>query len=98
MRRPQRAVLAIATGLLLLMIASTDPAEGIPSLTSFSEASGGKLPAPWRAVGLPGSSKPLTRFDLVRLDGHTVLQGGDTLVLSGHPTALALAEDKLLRG
>ena len=23
---------------------------------------------------------------------------GDTLVLSGHPTALALAEDKLLRG
>jgi len=27
-----------------------------------------------------------------------VLQEGDTLVLSGHPTALALAEDKLLRG
>ena len=82
MRRPQRAVLAIATGLLLLMIASTDPAEGIPSLTSFSEASGGKLPAPWRAVGLPGSSKPLTRFDLVRLDGHTVLR-----VLADHSYA-----------
>ena len=28
----------------------------------------------------------------------TVLAEGDTLVLSGHPTALALAEDRLLRG
>ena len=28
----------------------------------------------------------------------TVLVAGDTLVLSGHPTALLLAEDKLLRG
>ena len=28
----------------------------------------------------------------------TVLVEGDTLVLSGHPTALLLAEDKLLRG
>ena len=28
----------------------------------------------------------------------TVLSAGDTLVLSGHPAALALAEDKLLRG
>ena len=31
-------------------------------------------------------------------DEHTPLAEGDTLVLSGHPTALALAEDKLLRG
>ena len=29
---------------------------------------------------------------------HTVLRAGDTLVLSGHPTALASAQDKLLRG
>ena len=29
---------------------------------------------------------------------HTVLMAGDTLVLSGHPTALASAQDKLLRG
>ena len=28
----------------------------------------------------------------------TVLAEGDTLVLSGHPAALALAEDRLLRG
>ena len=31
-------------------------------------------------------------------DDHRPLQAGDTLVLSGHPAALALAEDKLLRG
>ena len=31
-------------------------------------------------------------------DEHMPLAEGDTLVLSGHPTALALAEDKLLRG
>lgn len=30
-------------------------------------------------------------------DDATVLAEGDTLVLSGHPTALALAEDALLR-
>jgi CPA2 family monovalent cation:H+ antiporter-2 len=31
-------------------------------------------------------------------DSQATLAEGDTLVLSGHPTALALAEDKLLRG
>ena len=43
--------------------------------------------------------------NLRRSSGHlsapgddTVLRAGDTLVLSGHPTALASAEDKLLRG
>lgn len=43
--------------------------------------------------------------NLRRASGHqtpvadgTELQEGDTLVLSGHPAALALAEDKLLRG
>jgi CPA2 family monovalent cation:H+ antiporter-2 len=29
---------------------------------------------------------------------NTLLEGGDTLVLSGTPAALALAEEKLLRG
>ena len=43
--------------------------------------------------------------NLRRGDGHpsaaaaeALLAAGDTLVLSGHPAALALAEDKLLRG
>jgi CPA2 family monovalent cation:H+ antiporter-2 len=31
-------------------------------------------------------------------DDDFVLRGGDTLVLSGLPPALALAEDKLLQG
>ena len=31
-------------------------------------------------------------------DDRTPLAEGDTLVLSGHPTALGLAEEKLLRG
>jgi monovalent cation:H+ antiporter-2, CPA2 family len=35
---------------------------------------------------------------LVPLDGVVLLQEGDTLVLNGKPTALALAETKLLRG
>ena len=36
------------------------------------------------------------RMSIVR--DATVLAEGDTLVLSGHPAALALAEDRLLRG
>ena len=36
------------------------------------------------------------RMSIVR--DATVLAEGDTLVLSGHPAALAQAEDRLLRG
>ena len=43
-------------------------------LHPFSSASGTTPPAPWRVVGLPGSSKPLTRFDIVPLDGRPVLR------------------------
>jgi monovalent cation:H+ antiporter-2, CPA2 family len=35
---------------------------------------------------------------LATLDERTRLQEGDTLVLNGKPEALALAENKLLRG
>ena len=35
---------------------------------------------------------------IVPAQDETVLAEGDTLVISGHPTALSLAEDKLLRG
>ncbi len=53
-----------------------------------------------------GSVEPVTQkgfgpsqlYDPARNPTGRVLQEGDTLVLSGHPTALALAEDKLLRG
>ena len=68
------------------------------------------LPPGARALGSPLGDLALTAVgvrvvNLRRANGHqasaaddAVLQEGDTLVLSGHPTALALAEDKLLRG
>ena len=43
-------------------------------LQAFSSAGGGAPPAPWRIVGLPKASKPLTRFDIVPLDGRMVLR------------------------
>ena len=68
------------------------------------------LPPGAKALGSPLGDLALTAVgvrvvNLRRANGHqaaaaddAVLQEGDTLVLSGHPTALALAEDKLLRG
>ena len=68
------------------------------------------LPPGARALGSPLGDLALPAVgvrvvNLRRANGHqaaaaddAVLQEGDTLVLSGHPTALALAEDKLLRG
>ena len=68
------------------------------------------LPPGVRALGSPLGDLALNAVgvrvvNLRRANGHqataaddAVLQEGDTLVLSGHPTALALAEDKLLRG
>ena len=50
------------------------PAHGPVNLHVFSSASGTVPPAPWRVVGLPRSSKPLTQFDLVPMDGHPVLR------------------------
>ena len=44
------------------------------SLHPFSAASGAVPPAPWRVVGLPKADKPLTRFELVPLDGRPVLR------------------------
>jgi CPA2 family monovalent cation:H+ antiporter-2 len=67
------------------------------------------LPPGVRAVGLPLGDLALHAVgvrvvQLRRLDGQMmapedglVLQGGDTLVLSGLPPAIALAEEKLLR-
>ncbi len=68
------------------------------------------LPPGAKALGSPLGDLALNAVgvrvvNLRRANGHqaaaaddAVLQEGDTLVLSGHPTALALAEDKLLRG
>ena len=68
------------------------------------------LPAGAAVVGKPLADLPLhgigVRLVNVRRasgamsppDDRTPLAEGDTLVLSGHPTALGLAEEKLLRG
>ena len=68
------------------------------------------LPAGIRAVGRPLTEQALHAVGvrvvhLRRADGQImaanddlVLEGGDTLVLSGQPAALALAEEKLLQG
>jgi CPA2 family monovalent cation:H+ antiporter-2 len=68
------------------------------------------LPPGAKALGSPLGDLALNAVgvrvvNLRRANGHqasaaddAVLREGDTLVLSGHPTALALAEDKLLRG
>ena len=68
------------------------------------------LPPGAKALGSPLGDLALNAVgvrvvNLRRANGHqaaaaddAVLKEGDTLVLSGHPTALALAEDKLLRG
>ena len=68
------------------------------------------LPLGAKALGRPLGDLALPAVgvrvvNLRRANGHqasvedsAVLQEGDTLVLSGHPAALALAEDKLLRG
>jgi len=68
------------------------------------------LPVGAKVIGQPlgGLALPAMGVRVVNLrrgDGHpsaavaeALLAAGDTLVLSGHPAALALAEDKLLQG
>ena len=68
------------------------------------------LPPGARTLGKPLGDLALHAMgvrvvNLRRGDGHpsaavaeALLAAGDTLVLSGHPAALALAEDKLLQG
>jgi hypothetical protein len=48
--------------------------QGSGQVQLFSSAAGTLPPPPWRVVGLPKSSKPLTRFDMVALDGAPVLR------------------------
>lgn len=71
-RRGRQRLLALLalSGLLAMPAGASEPA-----LTLFSSAAaGGPPPAPWRVVTLPGTSKPLTRFELVELDGLPVLR------------------------
>ena len=54
-------------------VATTPPAEP-PPLKAFSSAPHGVPPAPWRVVGLPGGTIPVTEFQISPIDGVSVLQ------------------------
>lgn len=47
---------------------------GAQTLQAFSGATTDVPPAPWRIVGLPAHKTALTRFDIVKLDGQSVLR------------------------
>ena len=74
-----RAIFYVATGAMwasasMVFAEEVAPAHVPVNLHVFSSAAGPVPPAPWRVVGLPRSSKPLTHFDLVPLNGHPVLR------------------------
>ena len=75
-RNPQRSAAArtaLQAGGLLLSLMSALPAVA-QSVSQFSKMAPGQPPAPWRITGLPGSSKPMTKFEVVPLDGERVLR------------------------
>lgn len=85
MRRIQRPIRPMP-GVVLLFIAISGMSAGANRVSAeeltglsvwlqpFSSAGNGAPPAPWRIVGLPKASKPLTRFDIILLDGRRVLR------------------------
>ena len=56
-----------------VVVAPHAHAADLTSLTPFKE-SGPDAPAPWHFVGLPGQTKPKTRFSVVELDGRKALR------------------------
>ena len=68
---PARIVLQAAGLLLSLLWALPAVAQ---SVSQFSKMAPGQPPPPWRITGLPGSSKPVTKFEVVALDGERVLR------------------------
>ena len=70
-------MLFIAAGALWLCanpVFAEDSAVAAANLHPFSSVSGAVPPPPWRVVGLPKATKPLTRFEMVPIDGHPVLR------------------------
>jgi hypothetical protein len=66
-----RAIITRATGTFFALSALT---AGAQVLQPFSTAGAGKPPPPWRVVGLPAGKKPLSEFDVVQLEGQSVLR------------------------
>lgn len=59
---------------LFLIYASPQALAQSQPVQAFSTAPEGTPPAPWRVVGLPGSNKPRTEFDIVQLGTERVLR------------------------
>ena len=67
-----RLSLSIAFGWVAASLASVALAQGA-GITPFSKTE--SVPnAPWRFIGLPGQTKPMTKFSLVDLDGKRALK------------------------
>jgi hypothetical protein len=57
-----------AAGLLVAATAAAEP------LVPLAQGSGSAPAPPWHVAGLPGQTKPFTRFSMVELDGRRVLR------------------------
>jgi hypothetical protein len=66
---------AVAAALLAaLLVPAVLFAATALGLAPFSSAPTDALPAPWRVVGFPTGNKPITKFDITRLDADKVLR------------------------
>lgn len=68
-----RIAAALSVPLAGLLLAGSS-GSGADQPSAFSRAPGEQPLAPWHVHGFPGSNKPLSRFDLVTLDGERVLR------------------------
>ncbi len=68
-----RTLLLCLAGLAGAMLAPHATAAESTALTPFKEVAG-EPPAPWHFVGLPGQTKPKTRFSVVEHDGRKALR------------------------
>ena len=64
---------AVVGALLAVGAVAAGAADGPPLLAPLAGAAEAP-PAPWHVVGLPGQTKPFTRFSAVNLDGQRVLR------------------------
>ena len=70
-----RSIATAALGWIAVCAASVALAQGTEGKALTPFAKGESAPnAPWRFIGLPGQTKPMTRFSLVDLDGRRALK------------------------
>ena len=60
----------LALGLML----AGSMASAVELITPFTGTRSDQPPEPWQAHGFPGSNKPLSRFDVVTIEGHRALR------------------------